>query len=82
MCTIDYILLVKLKRKCNTQEEELEGVFESSHDAIQKNKPIPKCVDYNYVKVLNHLFIFNTNWYFKTCQINVFLYTFFCVKRG
>jgi hypothetical protein len=61
MSTTDYILLEKLKKKCNTQEEELESFFESLHDAIQKNKPIPKCVNWNYVKVLNHLFTFNTS---------------------
>jgi len=45
MSTTNYILLEKLKKKCNTQEEELVSFFESLHDAIQKNKPIPKCVD-------------------------------------
>jgi hypothetical protein len=82
MSTIDYIILEKLKKKCNTQEEELERFFESLHDAIQNNKPIPKCVDWNYVKVLNYLFTFNTNWYFKTCQINMLLYTYFFCKKG
>jgi hypothetical protein len=51
MSAADRLLFQKLKKKCNSQEKTLERLSESLHLAIQKNKVIPKCADWNYVKV-------------------------------
>jgi hypothetical protein len=42
-----------VKKKCSSQEKTLERLSESLHLAIQKTKVIPKCADWNYVKVFN-----------------------------
>ncbi len=53
MSATNCLLFQKLKKKCSLQEKTLERLFESLHLAIQKSKAIPKCVDWNYVKVFN-----------------------------
>jgi hypothetical protein len=53
MSATDYLLFQKLKKKCSSQEKTLERLFESLHLAIQKSKVIPKCADWNYVKVFS-----------------------------
>jgi hypothetical protein len=53
MFVVDRLLLQKLKKKCNLQEKTLERLSESLHVAIKKNKVIPNCANWNYVKVFN-----------------------------
>jgi hypothetical protein len=53
MSTIDRLFFQKLKKKCNSQEKTLDMLSKSLHLAIHKSKVIPKCVDWNYVKVFN-----------------------------
>ncbi len=53
MSAADRILFQKLKKKCSSQEKTLERLSESLHLAIQKTKVIPKCANWNYVKVFN-----------------------------
>jgi len=44
MFTIDYIFLEKLKKNVTSKKSNWEGFLRVCM-AIQKNKPIPKCVD-------------------------------------
>jgi len=53
MSLVDHLLFQKLKKKCSLQEKTLERLSENLHLAIQKSKVIPKCVDWNYVKVFS-----------------------------
>jgi len=52
MSATDRLLFQKLK-KCSSQEKTLERLSKSLHLAIQKSKVIPKCANWNYVKVLS-----------------------------
>jgi hypothetical protein len=53
MSATNHLLFQKLKKKCNSQKKTLNRFFESLRLAIQKSKVIPKCVDWNYVKVFD-----------------------------
>ncbi len=61
MSVVNRLFFQKLKKKCNSQEKTLEKLSESLHLAIQKSKVIPKCANWNYVKVFNFS-IFNLKY--------------------